>query len=96
MEFLWHMFGTQLKTFLHVVFSFTFNPGDWLSNAFRLALLNGNMDEAVAIHATGNINLTCAFSNVKGELFYVSTINVKSGSTGIFLTASNRSLCTVQ
>lgn len=52
---------------------------DWLSCAFRAALLNGNMDEAVAIHATGNINLTCAFSNVKGELFYVSVTRTERG-----------------
>jgi Zinc finger, C3HC4 type (RING finger) len=43
---------------------------DWLCNSFRLALLNGNRDEAVALHATGNINLTSPFNNVKGEIFY--------------------------
>lgn len=43
---------------------------DWLCNAFRLALLNSDMDHAVALHATGNINLTSPFNNVKGEVFY--------------------------
>ena len=43
---------------------------DWLCNSFRLALLEGKMDEAVALHATGNVNLTTPFANVKGEEFY--------------------------
>lgn len=43
---------------------------NWLSNQFRLALLNGNQDQAVAVAATGNINLHAPFANVKGELFY--------------------------
>lgn len=43
---------------------------DWLSTAFRLALLDGDRDKATALHATGNINLTTPFANVKGELFY--------------------------
>jgi hypothetical protein len=40
---------------------------DWLSTAFRTALLNGLRDEAVALHATGNVNLRTPFCNVKGE-----------------------------
>lgn len=43
---------------------------DWLSNNFRLALLEGDQDKSVALHATGNINLHAPFGNVKGELFY--------------------------
>jgi len=43
---------------------------DWLCTSFRLALLEGNQDKAVAIFATGNINLNAPFGNVKGELFY--------------------------
>lgn len=41
---------------------------DWLCSAFRLALLHGDHDQAVALHSTGNINLTTPFANVKGEL----------------------------
>lgn len=41
---------------------------DWLCSAFRLALLEGNRDQAIAIHATGNVNLVTPFANVKGEL----------------------------
>ncbi|EEC49687.1 predicted protein [Phaeodactylum tricornutum CCAP 1055/1] len=37
---------------------------------FRLALLDGDQDKAVALYATGNINIVCPFGNVKGELFY--------------------------
>lgn len=41
---------------------------DWLCSAFRLALLEGDHDKAVAIHSTGNVNLVTPFANVKGEL----------------------------
>jgi hypothetical protein len=41
---------------------------DWLCSAFRLSLLHGDHDKAVALHSTGNINLTTPFANVKGEL----------------------------
>lgn len=43
---------------------------DWLCNSFRRSLLEGNHNEAVAIHATGNVNLHTPFANVKGEKFY--------------------------
>ena len=43
---------------------------DWLCHSFRLSLLEGNRDRAVALYATGNINVTSPFANVKGELFY--------------------------
>jgi hypothetical protein len=43
---------------------------DMLSSSFRLALLHGDFDKAIALHATGNVNLTVPFANVKGELFY--------------------------
>jgi hypothetical protein len=41
---------------------------DWLCTAFRLALLDGDYDKAVALYSTGNVNLTSPFANVKGEL----------------------------
>mmetsp|Transcript_2498 Transcript_2498/g.4673 ORF Transcript_2498/g.4673 Transcript_2498/m.4673 type:complete len:416 (+) Transcript_2498:112-1359(+) len=43
---------------------------DWLSGAFRQALLAGNVDRAVALHATGNINTRCPFANVRGDHYY--------------------------
>lgn len=41
---------------------------DWVCSAFRLALLEGDHDQAFAIHSTGNVNLVTPFANVKGEL----------------------------
>jgi hypothetical protein len=41
---------------------------DWLCSAFRKAMLDGDFDQTVAIHATGNVNLVTPFANVKGEL----------------------------
>lgn len=43
---------------------------DWLSSSFRKALLEGERDKAIALHATGNVNLTTPFANIKGEVFY--------------------------
>jgi hypothetical protein len=43
---------------------------DWLCTAFRLALLEGDQDKAIALHATGNVNLHTSFGNVKGELLF--------------------------
>lgn len=43
---------------------------DWLSVSFRVALLEGNLDQSVAIHGTGNVNLHTPFCIVKGELLY--------------------------
>lgn len=43
---------------------------NWLSNSFRLALLHGDHDRAVSLHATGNVNMHTPFANVKGELFF--------------------------
>lgn len=41
---------------------------DWLCSAFRMAMLDGNFERAVAIHSTDNVNLVTPFANVKGEL----------------------------
>jgi FYVE zinc finger len=43
---------------------------EWLCNEFRLALLQGEFDKSVSLHATGNVNLQTPFANVKGELLY--------------------------
>jgi hypothetical protein len=40
---------------------------DWLCNSFRLALLEGDQDKAVALYATGNINIVCPFGNVRSQ-----------------------------
>ena len=41
---------------------------DWLCSEFRLALLNGDRDKAIALYNKGNINLTTPFANIKGEV----------------------------
>ena len=40
---------------------------DWLSNAFCMALLRGNYDDALRCHASGNINLRCTFADISKE-----------------------------
>jgi len=39
----------------------------WLSNAFCLALLRGNYDDALRCHETGNVNLRCTFADISRE-----------------------------
>lgn len=41
---------------------------NWLCSEFRLALLNGDCDKALALYGKGNINLTNPFANIKGEV----------------------------
>jgi hypothetical protein len=57
---------------------------DWLNGAFRQALLTGDMDRAVALHATGNINTRCPFANVRGEHYYPVHCAVLGGNLRIF------------
>lgn len=40
---------------------------DWLSNAFCMALLRGNLDDAVAIVSTNNVNLRTSFADINRE-----------------------------
>jgi hypothetical protein len=58
-------YNTKKESSVHVC-----KTCDWLCTAFRLALLDGDEDKAIALHATGNVNLHSPFGNVKGELFY--------------------------
>jgi hypothetical protein len=44
---------------------------DWLSNAFCMALLQGQKDNAIRIHESGNINLRCTFADIHKEAMYV-------------------------
>lgn len=39
----------------------------WQSNAFCMALLQGQHNNAVLIHAKGNVNLRCAFADIQKE-----------------------------
>lgn len=59
------------KTFLHHSNSATTTRAcrscDWLSNAFCMALLRGNYDDALRFHATGNINLRSTFADISRE-----------------------------
>ena len=69
---------------------------DWLNNNFRLALLEGNQDKAVAIHATGNINLHAPFGNVKGELFYPVHCAVLGGSLPLLKWLVDENCCPIK
>ena len=69
---------------------------DWLCHAFRLALLEGNFDKAVAIHATSNVNLNSPFGNVKGELFYPVHCAVLGGSLQLLKWLVDENCCPIK
>jgi hypothetical protein len=69
---------------------------DWLSSNFRLALLQGNQDRAVALHATGNINLHAPFGNVKGELLYPVHSAVLGGSLPLLKWLVDENSCPIK
>lgn len=43
---------------------------NWLSNAFCMALLQGNYEQAMSIHGTGNVNLRTSFADIKKEAMF--------------------------
>jgi hypothetical protein len=40
---------------------------NWLSNAFCMALLQGNYEDAITVFETGNVNLRSTFAGINGE-----------------------------
>lgn len=40
---------------------------NWLSNAFCMALLQGNYGSAIKMQSTGNVNLRCTFADINKE-----------------------------
>jgi hypothetical protein len=67
-----HRWGTRMlpKTYLSAGASLTVRvckSCDWLSNAFCMALLQGQYENALLIHETGNINLRCTFADIHKE-----------------------------
>lgn len=69
---------------------------DWLSSNFRLALLQGSQDRAVALHAAGNINLHAPFGNVKGELLYPVHCAVLGGSLSLLKWLVDENSCPIK
>jgi len=57
---------------------------DWLQCEFRQQILSGNLDKAVALHATGNVNSRSPFANTRGESFYPVHCAILSGSLSLF------------
>eukprot|EP00539_Tryblionella_compressa_P012645 CAMPEP_0178826392 /NCGR_PEP_ID=MMETSP0746-20121128/6725_1 /TAXON_ID=913974 /ORGANISM="Nitzschia punctata, Strain CCMP561" /LENGTH=290 /DNA_ID=CAMNT_0020488209 /DNA_START=134 /DNA_END=1007 /DNA_ORIENTATION=+ len=53
---------------------------DWLSNAFCMALLQGQYDNALLIHGTGNINLRCTFADIHKEAMFPIHCAVMGGN----------------
>jgi hypothetical protein len=60
---------------------------DWLSNAFRKALLKGDYEETVALYGTGNINLRTPFApgktDKKSETMHPIHCAVEGGNLNI-------------
>mmetsp|Transcript_699 Transcript_699/g.1112 ORF Transcript_699/g.1112 Transcript_699/m.1112 type:complete len:476 (-) Transcript_699:81-1508(-) len=43
---------------------------DWLNVTFRRACVTGDLDKAVALNSTGNINTRTPFANMRGDHYY--------------------------
>mmetsp|Transcript_16837 Transcript_16837/g.21295 ORF Transcript_16837/g.21295 Transcript_16837/m.21295 type:complete len:446 (+) Transcript_16837:3-1340(+) len=43
---------------------------DWLNETFRMSLMNGDHDKAMALQCTGNVNLRCPFAKTKHDIYY--------------------------
>ncbi len=41
---------------------------DWLNDTFRLSLMDGDHDKALALYCTGNVNLRCPFAKTKHDI----------------------------
>lgn len=68
---------------------------DWLCNSFRLSLLDGDYDHALALYSTGNVNLFSPFANVKGELFYPVHCAVIGGNLNLLKFLVDDSCCPI-
>jgi len=69
------------------------NACDWLCSSFRLALLQGDRDKAIALHHTGNINLTTPLANIKGEVFYPVHAAVLGGNLSLLKWLVDENCC---
>eukprot|EP00567_Pseudictyota_dubia_P003399 CAMPEP_0197435478 /NCGR_PEP_ID=MMETSP1175-20131217/3058_1 /TAXON_ID=1003142 /ORGANISM="Triceratium dubium, Strain CCMP147" /LENGTH=399 /DNA_ID=CAMNT_0042964523 /DNA_START=100 /DNA_END=1300 /DNA_ORIENTATION=+ len=56
---------------------------DWLGNAFCIALLRGRLDDAKALHATGNVNLRSTYPDIRGEAMFPVHCAVIGGNLDI-------------
>lgn len=52
----------------------------WQSNAFCMALLQGQHNNAVLIHAKGNVNLRCTFADIQKEAMFPIHCAVMGGN----------------
>jgi len=57
---------------------------DWLNGAFRQACITGDLNKAVALQATGNVNTRTPFANVRGEHYYPVHCAVLGGNSIMF------------
>jgi hypothetical protein len=53
---------------------------DWLSNAFCMSLLQGQYDNALLIHESGNLNLRCTFADIHKEAVFPIHCAVMGGN----------------
>jgi len=74
------------RTFLNTAQSLTVRACkscDWLSNAFCMALIQGNYDDAVKLYETGNVNLRTCFADINGEAMFPVHCAVMGGSVAL-------------
>ena len=69
---------------------------NWLCDSFRLALLEGDNNRAVALYTTGNVNVHTPFANVKGELFYPVHCAVLGGNLDLLKFLVDDNCCPIK
>ncbi|KAL3919838.1 MAG: hypothetical protein SGILL_003549 [Bacillariaceae sp.] len=80
-----HRWGIRMlpKTYISGATSLTIRvckSCDWLSNAFCMALLQGQYDNALLIHESGNLNLRCTFADISKEAMFPIHCAVMGGN----------------
>ncbi len=69
---------------------------DWLNDTFRQSLLHGDLDKAVALQTTGNVNSRNPFANVRGETYYPVHCAILGGNLAVFKWLTDSLCCPIQ
>jgi len=60
------------------------NTCEWVKESFRRALIEGDMERSISMFETGNVNIRCAFANVKGDIMFPVHCAAQSGNLELF------------
>ena len=55
-----------------------------MKESFRRALIEGDMERSIYMFETGNVNIRCAFANIKGDFMFPVDCAAQSGNLELF------------